>query len=374
MLLNVKNQTDLSGFYVIYEGSTNIEYPGVYGISHLMEHLVCKSFDHLLEDFDKDGISWNAYTETNLINFHFTGLESRLSKYREEILKSLSTFTVTEEQFENERNIVLSEYGDYFNMQTYAHVLNLHRKLFNVYDPIGLRSDIETLTYQDCLDCFERQYKYPSKIINVSKTYEMNEDDYTFMYPDIKRNVEIGDHDVPFELGNTFKDKTSLILTNVVQESPAVVNYINQMLSMGLKSPFYQEIREKRGLVYYVAVYQSRIHETGVNTISTLTANENVEELIDTVKELLSNPDKYFTRERYDLVREWLTAKKEKEEILRHSNIGKFITPEGWSIYDALDVSFEEMREIYDKNYKFESFHISNDKTEFLQPVEEAVV
>jgi hypothetical protein len=27
-----------------------------------MEHLVCKALDHLQEDFDRDGIDWNAYT------------------------------------------------------------------------------------------------------------------------------------------------------------------------------------------------------------------------------------------------------------------------------------------------------------------------
>jgi hypothetical protein len=25
-----------------------------------MEHLVCKALDHLQEDFDRDGIDWNA--------------------------------------------------------------------------------------------------------------------------------------------------------------------------------------------------------------------------------------------------------------------------------------------------------------------------
>ena len=54
MIINLKSQTDLSGFYVVYEGSTNLEKSGWYGISHLMEHLMCKNFDHLQEDFDKE--------------------------------------------------------------------------------------------------------------------------------------------------------------------------------------------------------------------------------------------------------------------------------------------------------------------------------
>ena len=70
MIINLKSENELSGFYIVYEGSTNLENKGNFGISHLMEHLFCKNFDHLLDDFDRDGISWNAYTDTNLINFY----------------------------------------------------------------------------------------------------------------------------------------------------------------------------------------------------------------------------------------------------------------------------------------------------------------
>ena len=36
----VKSPTPLSGFYIAYYGSTMNEHKGIYGISHLMEHLV----------------------------------------------------------------------------------------------------------------------------------------------------------------------------------------------------------------------------------------------------------------------------------------------------------------------------------------------
>ena len=155
MIVNLKSQTNLSGFYIMYEGSTNLEVPGNYGISHLMEHLICKTFFHLLEDFDRDSIDWNASTDSNQIIFYFTGIESKLDKYRNKILKAISEFNITKSQFENERNIVLSEYEDSFNDQSEIHSLNLYRKLFNDYGPIGLRSDLEGLKFMDCIKFFE---------------------------------------------------------------------------------------------------------------------------------------------------------------------------------------------------------------------------
>lgn len=367
MIINLKSQTELSGFYIVYEGSTNLEKKGNYGISHLMEHLVCKCFFDLLEDFDRDSIDWNAYTDNNLINFYFTGLESKLDKYRNKILKAISSFEITKEQFENERSIVLSEYEDCFNDQAQAHSLNLSRKLFNDYDPIGLREDLENLKFIDCLNFFEEQYLNPTKIINVSRTKKLKNLDINFSDRKIVRNIEFGSNKVDLELGNEFKDKTSLIfLSPVASENNAHISFINAMLSLGLTSPLYNEIREKMGLVYYIHCYQSRYNLQGVTQISTLTNNKNVSKLIDGVEKVLKNSDKFLTKERFNIIKEFYQTRREKEEILRYNNINKYLMPSGWSIYDILDtVKLKDIKDIYNQYYDFSKFYISNDKKEF---------
>lgn len=366
MIINLKSQTDLSGFYVVYEGSTNLEKPGWYGISHLMEHLVCKSFDHLQEDFDKDGIDWNAYTSGNEIVFYLTGLDEKVSKYKKDFVKQLTTFNVTKEEFENERKIVLEEYMDAFNDQGQSHMLNLSRKLFNDYDPIGLREDLEKLKFMDCLNFFELQYTKPTKIINVSKK-EYKNNLIEFQERKIITDISYGNHDVKLELNNNFKDKTSVaILSPIITEDFAYVNFINSMLSLGLKSPLYQQVREKKGLVYYIHCYQSRMNDKGINTISTQTSNKNYNEVVEAVKNVISNPDKFLTKDRFDLVRDYFRVIKQKDEILRYKSVGQYISPKDWNIYDILEtVTLKKIREVYDKYYDFDTFYISNDKKEF---------
>ncbi len=367
MITNLKSETDLSGFYVVYEGSTNLEKSGWYGISHLMEHLMCKNFDHLQEDFDKDGIDWNAYTSSNEIVFYIQGLDEKVNKWKGEFMNLLGQFNVNKEQFENERNIVLEEYMDCFNDQTQSHMLNLSRKLFNDYDPIGLRSDLEKLKYMDCLNYFDLQYANPSKIINVSKKNKYKNDSIDFAKRTLDKKMEFGNHDVEFEFGNEFKDKTSIaILSPVIEEDFAYVHFINAMLSLGLKSPLYQEIREKKGLVYYVHCYESRMNNQGINTIATQTSNKNFNSVVDSVKEVISNPDKYLTKDRFNLVKDYYKVRMQKDEILRYKNVNQWINPEGWSVYDILDtVKMNKVKEVYDKYYKFDNFYISNDKKEF---------
>ena len=367
MIVNLKSETDLSGFYVVYEGSTNLEKKGWYGISHLMEHLMCKNFDHLQEDFDKDGIDWNAYTSSNEIVFYIQGLDEKVNKWKGEFMDLLGQFNVTKEQFENERNIVLEEYMDCFNDQTQSHMLNLSRKLFNDYDPIGLRSDLEGLKYMDCIKYFELQYANPTKIINVSKNKKYKNDNIEFVKREITKRTEFGNHKVDLELNNDFKDKTSIaILSPIIEEDFAYVHFINAMLSLGLMSPLYQEIREKRGLVYYVNCYQSRINNQGINTISTQTSNKNADKVVELVKEVIENPDKYLTKDRFNLVKDFYNVRMKKDEILRYKNVNQWINPEGWSVYDILDkVKFKDIKDIYEKYYNFDKFYVSNDKKEF---------
>lgn len=367
MIVNLKSQTDLSGFYVVYEGSTNLEKPGWYGISHLMEHLMCKNFDHLQEDFDKDGIDWNAYTSGNEIVFYIQGLDEKVNKWKHKFMDLLGDFNVTKPQFENERNIVLEEYMDCFNDQTQSHMLNLSRKLFNDYDPIGLRQDLEKMKFMDCLNFYELQYAKPSKIINVSKNKDYKNNTIDFAERQIVKNVSFGDFDNPLELNNEFKDKTSIaMLSPIIDEDFAYVHFINAMLSLGLKSPLYQEIREKKGLVYYVHCYQSRMHQQGISTIATQTSNKNFNAVVDSVKTVLTKPDKYLTKERFNLVKEFYSVRKQKEEILRYKSVNQWIQPEGWSVYDILDdVKLKKVKEVYDKYFDFDKFYISNDKKEF---------
>ncbi len=367
MIVNLKSQTDLSGFYVVYEGSTNLEKKGWYGISHLMEHLMCKNFDHLQEDFDRDGIDWNAYTSSNEIVFYLTGLDEKVNKWKGEFMDLLGEFNVTKEQFENERNIVLEEYMDCFNDQTQSHMLNLSRKLFNDYDPIGLKQDLENLRYMDCLNFFELQYAKPTKIINVSKNKKYKNNSLDFAERDIIKPLEFGEYKNPLELNNEFKDKTSIImLSPVIEEDYAYVHFINAMLSLGLRSPLYQEVREKRGLVYYVHCYQTRMNKQGLTAISTQTSNKNFNSVVDSVKQVITNPSKYLTKDRFNLVKDYYKVRMEKDEILRYKNVNQWINPEGWSVYDILDeVKLPKVKEVYEKYYNFDNFYISNDKKEF---------
>ena len=129
MIINLTSQTDLSGFYIVYKGSTNLETKGIRGIAHFSEHLFCKAYEHLQDEFERKGISWNAYTSTNEIVFYFTGLSEYLAPYRTVVLELLQNFRPTKEQFNDELRIIIEEYKDYFSHQLKVDALSYFNSL-----------------------------------------------------------------------------------------------------------------------------------------------------------------------------------------------------------------------------------------------------
>jgi hypothetical protein len=111
-----------------------------------------------------------------------------------------------------------------------SHMLNLSRKLFNDYDPIGSKQDLENLKFMDCLNFFELQYAKPTKIINVSKkSYKNNQ--LNSKKEKIIKDITLVIMMWHLELNNEFKDKTSIvILSKIINEDFAYVNFINSML------------------------------------------------------------------------------------------------------------------------------------------------
>lgn len=366
MILNLNSETNLSGFYIVYNGSTNLEKKGWRGISHLLEHLVFKSVDHLLTDFDRDGLEYNAYTSSNNIVFYLTGLDRCVNKWKDTFLNLLLEFKITEEDFIKERLIVIEELSDCFNEQSQTHAMNLSRKLLNDFEPIGSRQDLEALTYADIKEFFELQYAKPSKIINVSKNSTYNNDSIEFSNITIDKKYELGNYDVELELSNEFKDKTSLIISSpLIEEDFGYVDFINSILGLGLASPLYTEVREKRGLVYYIQCYMSMLNKQGMSVISTVTSNENADKVLECVKEVINNPQKYITQERIDIVKDYFSVRSEINDIQRHQRVNKYIS-DTQTVFDILDeVNMDKIMEVYNKYYKFENFHVSNDKTEF---------
>jgi predicted Zn-dependent peptidase len=365
MIINKPSPTDLSGFYIVYKGSVLNEDISNYGISHLMEHLMCKQFQKLYNDFDRYSINWNAYTSGNEVVFHMKGLDEYLYKYRHELLNSLLSFNVPKKEFENELNVVIQEYKDTFQDQFTSAYYNLLRKIYKNYGPIGKLQTLQTITWDDANAYWEKYLSKPTMIINISKNSEFDGfGDFNTNLPNIYTPNK--DDELIYEKVIDF-NKSCIAGYIEVDKDMAYIDFVLEMLGKSLESPFMKEIREKRGLTYGVHNYVADISSNqGLVTTSLITTDDKVKGVLDVYKMILSDPDNYLTEDRFNLIKDYYTVKKKMDEINAYSHHKKFIKPEQWLIENILDdITFEKTKEIFDKYLTFDNWKWMVDKTEF---------
>lgn len=367
MIINVKSTTPISTIAVVFKGSVANETEKNYGISHLMEHLQSKNLHPMYENLTKYNISHNAYTTDDCIVFYMSGLEKYLSKFRNEFLDRLFKFQVTEDVLQNEVNIVLQEYLNYFSQQASSHVYNLFRKKYGYFSAIGSRKALENITLRDCKDYYDLQYSKPHMIINISQDIMFDENiEFADKCREMEQLVEKNNlKDV--EIMADFEKSTSIVNYKYINDDFKELDVLCDILARGLESPLYSKIREEKGLVYYIQADVSRISRNqGFLFISSELENKNVREFQDTLKEVLDNG---ISEYRFDLIKNSLIARKEKLQILNFNDYEKYIHPEDDLSEEFLnDLTFDKIKQVYQKH--FYDLNESVDKEEFKQVIE----
>lgn len=312
MIENILSQTDLSLFAVVYKGSCNLEGPGSYGVSHLLEHLMCKNFEDLHDDFEEYCINWNAFTSNNEIVFYISGLEEDLSKFRDKWYKRLTEgFIITPAQFDQEKKIVLQEYSDTFINQ--GNALNLIRQWYGNYQPIGLREDLVNLTYKDMLSLQELIYAKPNQIINISPTWECKWENKLGEAPEFKTYSLNFSNSIPLErVPET--DKSEIYIFTDINEDIGELNLIAEIMCGGLQSTMYKELREKLGLCYYVSFSSNMLGNTAVYVVNSSTTDDNVEAFVDKVNEIFTTPEDFVTEDHYKIMIEKIKRKLKQQD------------------------------------------------------------
>lgn len=368
MVLNIDSQTELSGFYVVYNRTVINEKGGTRGISHFIEHLMSHNFnDDLVEEFQNAGLAWNAYTSPTNIVFYLSGLDKYVSRYKYEFLDRLSCIDIQEDEFILEKNVLLEEYTSIFNMQNPSHQLNLYRKLLNTYNSIGRKQDIENLTMDNCYNHFKNFYNKPSKIINVSKNDPFTKKiEFNNFENDYHMNYEL-DLDIDIDKHKNILNKSSIIyLSPIIKDDWDVVFFINYLLSNGINSPLYKNIRKKSGLAYYIRCNLDRLSDySGINVISTETDDNKVQKLMTTLDETLSDLS-FLTKTKFEQVKNSIINKIDTVDINRHNNVETYIKPKTWAIEENIyNITYDKMMDTYMKYYNVNNYYKSVDKTEF---------
>ena len=280
----------------------------VNGVAHFLEHMAFKgtttrTSKQIAEAIENVGGDINAYTSTETTAYHVRLIADDLPVGIDILTDILQNSTFAEEELEIERGVILQEIGRTLDSPD--------SKLFDQFQetafpdqPIGRsllgpKDIIKNISRNEIKTFMESNYN-PKKMI-VSAAGKVNHDDFVERISKTCSNLPKGTSDNRIAanyLGGEYREEKDLEQihfiasfegTDLHHEDYYSLLVYNSLLGEGMSSKLFQEIREKRGLVYTISSFAFPFSDTGLFGIYAGTGEKQIEEFIPVLCDELKN-------------------------------------------------------------------------------------
>ena len=278
---------------------TRHEQPKLNGISHLLEHLAFKGTKKrtafsIAEEIEAVGGQLNAYTSRENTAYYAKVLKEDVALAIDIISDILQNSTIEPSELERECEVVIQEINqshdtpddiifDHFQETAYPNQA-IGRPI------LGEESLIKSINCDTLLDYMKVQYS-ASKIIvaaagNVKHDYLVELAERAFC--DLPRDSTTETEPSKYQ-GGDYREIRDLEQVHVVMGLDGVsykdpdyypISVLSTLLGGGMSSRLFQEVREKRGLVYSIYSFASSFEDGGIFGIYAGTSRDEVRELL----------------------------------------------------------------------------------------------
>ena len=287
------------------------------GISHFLEHMAFKgtlkrTAKDIAEEFDMIGGYFNAYTSRTSTVYYAKVLKNDLEKALDIITDILLNSTFAKEELEKERQVIFQELCmtkdtpddivfDYFQETAFKNQ-PLGRSI------LGTEEFIKNLKREELLSYFKNQYSNKNTIISAAGNFDSGQfNDLISNRFSNFQNTNVKKYEKGIYTGGELHVKKDLEQAQFLLGFEGV-SYLDkdfydaQILSIilggGMSSRLFQEIREKRGLVYNISSYSTSYSDCGIFGVYSALDPVNINILIDLiVSELFNIIDKINEKE-----------------------------------------------------------------------------
>lgn len=304
----VVRQPHLKSVYLsvfVRTGSTH-EPARLNGISHFAEHMAFKgtrsrNCQQINLDAERLGAEVNAHTDKEHTAYHIRGLAQHAGRFIELLGDIVLDSTFPEAELERERQVILQEL-----LEDEDDGLSTAFKLFDklcfgahplAQPVIGTRRNIERFTRAELLDYVKRQYTGANVVVAVAGDVEAEA---------MLRAAEAAFGALPAGAVNTvqapaYHGGAAARRLSGVGQSHLVLGFpipslrerhhasvvAAAVFGEGMSSPLMDQIRERRGLVYYAACSADVMAQAGQFVVEASTSPEHLDECVSEVTRLL---------------------------------------------------------------------------------------
>lgn len=302
-LHNENTQTVSVGVFVNAGSANETKYEN--GISHFLEHMAFKgtkrrTYNKISSDAERLGAEMNAFTDRDMTAYFIKGLSDHAPIFVDILGDIFCNSTFPAEEIEKERDVILQEYRMYADKPGYVahdvtHELAYPDQAFG-RKIIGEPKNIKAFQRQDFLDYVAKHYVGSNVIVGVAGNFDEDAvvEAVFKAFEKVKPGVGTPRVAPVFSEGFAVKKKNveqcsvSLTFEGVPETDPMYYAYevAAAAIGDGMSSPLFDEVREKRGLVYSVGAHADSRHQSGVVTVHAGTTADKIDELLTTVNQV----------------------------------------------------------------------------------------
>ncbi len=282
---------------------SRFEPPDKNGLSHFLEHMFFKgtrkrSARDIAVEIDSIGGDLNAFTSRETTTFYVKVLDQHLNKGIDLLTDIFLHSTFPEEDIEKEKRIIKEEIkmvedtpDDYINDLFYQDVWGNKGIGLPV---LGKRETVRSFKREDIIGHIRKYYGTRDIVIACAGNFDPDNllSSLNRALGGLRRGSEPKMGETPeFRPSvNIYQKELSEVhmcigVKGLPQSSPEryVLYLINAILGAGVSSRLFQEIREKRGLVYSIYSFIASYIDTGLFGVYAGTSKKRVSEVIDLI-------------------------------------------------------------------------------------------
>jgi predicted Zn-dependent peptidase len=303
------------------------------GISHYLEHMFFKGTTtrkdsvEIAEYIEEIGGTFNAFTGKEYTGYYAMVAKQHTERAFDFVSDLVLNATFPEDEMEKEKGVVIEEMNMYNDMPMKLVSEKFEELMYGDtpagWQIIGNKESVSGLTHKDVTDYVTKHYNTENSVVvtvspaSPDKMKEKAEQYFSKVGAGEKSMRETAQPDgsgPAVLLATKETDQTHLCLgfptVSLKDDSRYAASLVSAVLGGGMSSRLFTEIREKRGLCYYVRASQDSYSDAGYFVIQAGIDNTKVEEAVKAMMaELKKVKEEGITEKELKKVKEYLKGK-----------------------------------------------------------------
>ena len=296
---------------VLVGTGSKYETKNINGISHFLEHMMFKGTAkrpdklQIARELEGIGADFNAFTGKEYTGYYAKASASKLDIISDVVFDIFLNSRLAAEDIDMERGVIIEEINMYRDLPQ-RYVGELYEKLIYGDQPAGWdiageKEIIQSLQRDQFVNYFSSHYISSNTVVAVAGN--IDPDEFKKKTEEYFKNIRQADkisklpvtesQSLPQALVHYKKtDQSHFIIGfrgyNMFDEKRHAADVLALILGGGMSSRLFQEVRDKRGLAYYVNAGQDNYTDSGIFAASAGVNNDKVYDAIQVIMDEFS--------------------------------------------------------------------------------------